>query len=249
MKIAVAGTGYVGLSIATLLSQHHNVMAVDIISEKVEKINNRISPIQDEYIEKYFAEKELNLTATLDAKAAYKDAEFVVIAAPTNYDAKRNFFDTSAVETVIELVMQYNPSAIMVIKSTIPVGFTSFVRAKYCSDNIIFSPEFLRESKALYDNLYPSRIIVGTNMDSPRLVERAHTFADLLQEGAIKENIDINELKQRVKDFDVQEYGIEAKRIVEEADKLRKHGRNVTYEDFSKKINGRLNIVQCDNAN
>ena len=190
MKIAVAGTGYVGLSIATLLSQHHEVMAVDIVPEKVDKINNRISPIQDEYIEKYFAEKELNLIATLDAEKAYKDADFVIIAAPTNYDPKKNFFDTSAVEAVIKLVIQYNPNAIMVIKSTIPVGFTASVRAKYFSDNIIFSPEFLRESKALYDNLYPSRIIVGTNMDNPRLVERAKVFAGLLQEGAIKEEID-----------------------------------------------------------
>ena len=190
MKIAVAGTGYVGLSIAILLSQHHEVMAVDIISEKVEKINKRISPIQDEYIEKYLAEKELNLTATLDAEAAYKDADFVVIAAPTNYDSKKNFFDTSAVEAVIALVMQYNPNAIMVIKSTIPVGYTKSIREKTGSKNIIFSPEFLRESKALYDNLYPSRIIVGTDMDDARLVEAAHTFAGLLQQGAIKENID-----------------------------------------------------------
>ena len=190
MKIAVAGTGYVGLSIATLLSQHHEVMAVDIIPEKVDLINNRKSPIQDEYIEKYLAEKELNLTATLDAEAAYKDADFVVIAAPTNYDSKKNFFDTSAVETVIKLVIQYNPDAIMVIKSTIPVGFTASVREKYHCDNIIFSPEFLRESKALYDNLYPSRIIVGTDVEDARLVKAANTFASLLQEGAIKENID-----------------------------------------------------------
>ena len=190
MKIAVAGTGYVGLSIATLLSQHHEVMAVDIIPEKVEKINKRISPIQDEYIEKYLTEKELNLTATLDAEAAYKDADFVVIAAPTNYDSKKNFFDTSAVETVINLVIQYNPDAVMVIKSTIPVGFTASVREKYHCDNIIFSPEFLRESKALYDNLYPSRIIVGTDVQNARLVKAANTFAGLLQEGAIKENID-----------------------------------------------------------
>lgn len=190
MKIAVAGTGYVGLSMATLLSQHHEVMAVDIVPEKVDKINRRISPIQDEYIEKYFAEKELNLVATLDAEKAYKDADFVVIAAPTNYDPKRNFFDTSAVEAVIQSVIGYNPNAIMIIKSTIPVGFTASVRAKYLSDNIIFSPEFLRESKALYDNLYPSRIIVGTDMDNPKLVERAKLFARLLQEGAIKENID-----------------------------------------------------------
>lgn len=189
-KIAVAGTGYVGLSIATLLAQHNHVTAVDIIPEKVELINNRKSPIQDDYIEKYLAEKELDLTATLDGEAAYKDAEFVVIAAPTNYDSKKNFFDTSAVESVIELVLKVNPNAIMVIKSTIPVGYTASVREKYHTDNIIFSPEFLRESKALYDNLYPSRIIVGTDMDSSRLVEAAHTFAQLLQEGAIKENID-----------------------------------------------------------
>ena len=189
-KIAVAGTGYVGLSIATLLSQHHEVMAVDIIPEKVDLINHKKSPIQDEYIEKYLAEKDLNLTATLDAEAAYKDADFVVIAAPTNYDSKKNFFDTSAVEAVIKLVIQYNPDAIMVIKSTIPVGFTASVREKYHCDNIIFSPEFLRESKALYDNLYPSRIIVGTDVDNARLVKAANTFASLLQEGAIKENID-----------------------------------------------------------
>lgn len=190
MKIAVAGTGYVGLSIATLLSQHHEVMAVDIVAEKVELINKRKSPIQDEYIEKYLAEKELNLTATLDAEVAYKDADFVVIAAQTNYDSKKNFFDTSAVETVIKLVIQYNPDAIMVIKSTIPVGFTASVREKYHCDNIIFSPEFLRESKALYDNLYPSRIIVGTDVENARLVKAANAFASLLQEGAIKENID-----------------------------------------------------------
>ena len=190
MKIAVAGTGYVGLSIATLLSQHHEVMAVDIIPEKVNLINHKKSPIQDEYIEKYLAEKDLNLTATLDTEAAYKDADFVVIAAPTNYDSKKNFFDTSAVEAVIKLVIQYNPDAIMVIKSTIPVGFTASVREKYDCDNIIFSPEFLRESKALYDNLYPSRIIVGTDVDNARLVKAANTFAGLLQEGAIKENID-----------------------------------------------------------
>ena len=190
MKIAVAGTGYVGLSIATLLSQHHEVMAVDIIPEKVDLINHKKSPIQDEYIEKYLAEKDLNLTATLDAEAAYKNADFVVIAAPTNYDSKKNFFDTSAVEAVIKLVIQYNPDAIMVIKSTIPVGFTASVREKYHCDNIIFSPEFLRESKALYDNLYPSRIIVGTDVDNARLVKAANTFASLLQEGAIKENID-----------------------------------------------------------
>lgn len=188
--IAVAGTGYVGLSIATLLSQHHKVYAVDIIPEKVELINNRKSPIQDEYIEKYLAEKKLDLTATLDAKLAYSNADFVVIAAPTNYDSQKNFFDTSAVETVIKLVMEYNPNAIMVIKSTIPVGYTKSIREKTGSKNIIFSPEFLRESKALYDNLYPSRIIVGTDMEDERLVEVAHEFAALLQEGAIKENID-----------------------------------------------------------
>ena len=190
MKIAVAGTGYVGLSIATLLAQHHEVMAVDIVPEKVEKINNKISPIQDEYIEQYLAEKDLNLTATLDAEAAYKGADFVVIAAPTNYDSKKNFFDTSAVESVIELVIKYNPDAVMVIKSTIPVGYTAGVRAKFHCDNIIFSPEFLRESKALYDNLYPSRIIVGTDVENARLLKAAHTFAGLLQEGAIKEDID-----------------------------------------------------------
>ena len=190
LKIAVAGTGYVGLSIATLLSQHHKVMAVDIIPAKVEMINNKKSPIQDEYIEKYLAEKELNLTATLDAKEAYSDADFVVIAAPTNYDSKKNFFDTSAVEAVIKLVIEYNPEAIMVIKSTIPVGYTASVREKFHCDNIIFSPEFLRESKALYDNLYPSRIIVGTDVENARLVKAAHTFAQLLQEGAIKEDID-----------------------------------------------------------
>lgn len=189
-KIAVAGTGYVGLSIATLLAQHNTVTAVDIIPEKVELINNRKSPIQDDYIEKYLAEKELDLTATLDAESAYKDADFVVIAAPTNYDSKKNFFDTSAVEAVIDLVMKYNPDAIMVIKSTIPVGYTLSIREKTGSRNIIFSPEFLRESKALYDNLYPSRIIVGTDMDDQRLVDAAHTFAALLQQGAIKENID-----------------------------------------------------------
>ena len=190
MKIAVAGTGYVGLSIATLLAQHNTVTAVDIIPEKVDLINNRKSPIQDDYIEKYLAEKELDLTATLDAESAYKDADFVVIAAPTNYDSKKNFFDTSAVEAVIDIVMKYNPNAIMVIKSTIPVGYTKSIREKTGSENIIFSPEFLRESKALYDNLYPSRIIVGTDMDDERLVEAAHTFAGLLQQGAIKENID-----------------------------------------------------------
>lgn len=190
MKIAVAGTGYVGLSIATLLSQHHEVMAVDIIPEKVELINQKKSPIQDEYIEKYLSEKKLHLTATLDAKSAYKDADFVVIAAPTNYDSKKNFFDTSAVEAVIKLVIEYNPAAIMVIKSTIPVGYTASIREKFHCDNIIFSPEFLRESKALYDNLYPSRIIVGTDIQNARLVKAANTFAGLLQEGAIKENID-----------------------------------------------------------
>ena len=187
--IAVAGTGYVGLSIATLLSQHHKVYAVDIVPEKVELINNRKSPIQDEYIEKYLAEKELDLTATLDAKLAYSNADFVVIAAPTNYDSQKNFFDTSAVEAVIRLVMEYNSNAIMVIKSTIPVGYTKSIREKTGSKNIIFSPEFLRESKALYDNLYPSRIIVGTDMEDERLVEAAHEFAALLQEGAIKEDI------------------------------------------------------------
>ena len=189
-KIAVAGTGYVGLSIATLLAQHHKVFAVDIIPEKVEMINNRKSPIQDEYIEKYLAEKELDLTATLDAELAYSNADFVVIAAPTNYDSHKNFFDTSAVEAVIKLVMEHNPNAIMVIKSTIPVGYTKSIREKTGSKNIIFSPEFLRESKALYDNLYPSRIIVGTDMSDKRLVEAAHTFAEFLQEGAIKKDID-----------------------------------------------------------
>ena len=189
-KIAVAGTGYVGLSIAVLLAQHNQVMAVDIVPEKVELINQRKSPIQDEYIEKYLAEKELNLTATLDAEEAYKDADIVVVATPTNYDSKKNFFDTSAVEAVIQLVIENNPDAIMVIKSTIPVGFTASVREKYHCDNIIFSPEFLRESKALYDNLYPSRIIVGTDVQNARLVKAANTFAGLLQEGAIKENID-----------------------------------------------------------
>lgn len=190
MKIAVAGTGYVGLSLATLLAQHNEVKAVDIIPEKVELINKKLSPIQDDYIEKYLAEKDLNLVATLDAEMAYKDAEFVIIAAPTNYDSKKNFFDTSAVEAVIKLVMQYNPNAIMVIKSTIPVGYTKSIREKTGSKNIIFSPEFLRESKALYDNLYPSRIIVGTDLEDERLVKAAHTFAGLLQDGAIKENID-----------------------------------------------------------
>ncbi len=189
-RIAVAGTGYVGLSLAVLLAQHNNVTAVDIVPEKVDLINNRKSPIQDEYIEKYLAEKELDLTATLDGSEAYKTAEFVIIAAPTNYDSKKNYFDTSAVEAVIELVMKANPDAIMVIKSTIPVGYTKSVREKYQTENIIFSPEFLRESKALYDNLYPSRIIVGTDLEDERLVEAAHTFARLLQEGALKEDID-----------------------------------------------------------
>lgn len=189
LKIAVAGTGYVGLSLATLLSQHHHVTAVDIIPEKVEKINNRVSPIQDDCIEEYFAEKDLDLIATLDGESAYADADFVIIAAPTNYDSKRNFFDTSAVESVIDLVMKVNPDAIMVIKSTIPVGYTRSIRKKTGSRNIIFSPEFLRESKALYDNLHPSRIIVGTDPDDPRLVEAARTFAALLQEGAIEEDI------------------------------------------------------------
>ena len=189
-KIAVAGTGYVGLSIATLLSQHHQVTAVDIVPEKVEMINNRKSPIQDDYIEKYLAEKDLNLTATLDAKVAYSDADFVVIAAPTNYDSVTQHFNTTAVENVIELVMKANPSAIMVIKSTVPVGYTASVREKYNCKNIIFSPEFLRESQALYDNLFPSRIIVGTDMGDEQLTQAAHTFAELLQEGAIKENID-----------------------------------------------------------
>ena len=190
LNIAVAGTGYVGLSIATLLSQHHHVTAVDIVPEKVEQINHKKSPIQDDYIERYLAEKELDLTATLDGEAAYRDADFVVIAAPTNYDSRKNFFDTSAVEAVIQLVMKVNHEAIMVIKSTIPVGFTASVREKYQCRNIIFSPEFLRESKALYDNLYPSRIIVGTDMQDDRLVEAAHTFAHLLQEGAIKKDVE-----------------------------------------------------------
>lgn len=189
-KIAVAGTGYVGLSLAVLLAQYHKVYAVDIIPEKVEMISQKKSPIQDEYIEKYLAEKELNLTATLDAKFAYSNADFVVISAPTNYDSVTQHFDTSAVENVIKLVMEYNPDAIMIIKSTIPVGYTAFVRKKFNSKNIIFSPEFLRESKALYDNLWPSRIILGTDMKDKRLVEAAHEFAELLQEGAIKENID-----------------------------------------------------------
>ena len=190
LNIAVAGTGYVGLSIATLLSQHHHVTAVDIVPEKVEQISHKKSPIQDDYIERYLAEKDLDLTATLDGEAAYRDADFVVIAAPTNYDSRKNFFDTSAVEAVIQLVMKVNPEAIMVIKSTIPVGFTASVREKYQCRNIIFSPEFLRESKALYDNLYPSRIIVGTDMQDDRLVEAAHTFAHLLQEGAIKKDVE-----------------------------------------------------------
>lgn len=189
MNIAVAGTGYVGLSLATLLSQHNHVMAVDIIPEKVDMVNHRKSPIQDDYIEKYLAEKDLHLTATMDAEAAYKDADFVIIATPTNYDSKKNFFDTSSVEAVIKLVMQYNPDAVMVIKSTIPVGYTKSVREKFGTKNIIFSPEFLRESKALYDNLYPSRIIVGTDPTDEKLVKAAHTFAGLLQEGAIKQDI------------------------------------------------------------
>lgn len=189
MNIAVAGTGYVGLSLATLLSQHNHVMAVDIIPEKVDMVNHRKSPIQDDYIEKYLAEKDLDLTATMDAEAAYKDADFVIIATPTNYDSKKNFFDTSSVEAVIKLVMQYNPNAIMVIKSTIPVGYTKSIREKFGTKNIIFSPEFLRESKALYDNLYPSRIIVGTDPTDEKLVKAAHTFAGLLQEGAIKQDI------------------------------------------------------------
>ena len=189
MNIAVAGTGYVGLSLATLLAQHNHVMAVDIIPEKVDMVNHRKSPIQDDYIEKYLAEKALDLTATMDAEAAYKDADFVIIATPTNYDSKKNFFDTSSVEVVIKLVMQYNPDAIMVIKSTIPVGYTKSVREKFGTKNIIFSPEFLRESKALYDNLYPSRIIVGTDPTDEKLVKAAHTFAGLLQEGAIKQDI------------------------------------------------------------
>lgn len=189
MNIAVAGTGYVGLSLATLLAQHNHVMPVDIIPEKVDMVNHRKSPIQDDYIEKYLAEKALDLTATMDAEAAYKDADFVIIATPTNYDSRRNFFDTSSVEAVIQLVMQYNPDAIMVIKSTIPVGYTKSVREKFGTKNIIFSPEFLRESKALYDNLYPSRIIVGTDPTDEKLVKAAHTFAGLLQEGAIKQDI------------------------------------------------------------
>lgn len=190
LKIAIAGTGYVGLSLAVLLAQHHKVTAVDIVPEKVEMLNHRKSPIRDEYIEKYLTEKKLNLTATLDAGAAYSDADFVIIAAPTNYDSKKNFFDTSAVEAVIRLVMEHNPDAIMVIKSTVPVGYTISIREKMHCGNILFSPEFLRESRALYDNLYPSRIIVGTDMENERLTKAAHTFAELLQEGAIKENID-----------------------------------------------------------
>ena len=190
MKIVIAGTGYVGMSMATLISQNHSVVAVDIVPQKVDMINRRESPIQDEYIEKYFAQKELDLVATLDGEAAYRDAEFVIIAAPTNYDPQRNFFDTSAVEAVIQMVLSVNPDAIMVIKSTIPVGFTESVRAKYNTENILFSPEFLRESKALYDNLYPSRIIVGTDLETPRLVEAANKFAALLQEGALKPEID-----------------------------------------------------------
>ena len=191
MKIAIAGTGYVGLSIATLLAQNNEVVAVDIIAEKVDKINNRISPIQDEYIEKYFKEKELNLTATLDTKEAYTDADFVVVAAPTNYDTQKNFFDTSAIENVVESVIKYNPDAIIVIKSTIPVGYTDNIRNKFHCDNILFSPEFLRESKALYDNLYPSRIIVGTDTMNARLMKAADTFANLLKGGAVKKDIDI----------------------------------------------------------
>ena len=191
MKIAIAGTGYVGLSIATLLAQHNEVVAVDIIADKVDKINNRISPIQDEYIEKYFKEKELNLRATLDTKEAYTDADFVVVAAPTNYDTQKNFFDTSAIENVVESVIKYNPDAIIVIKSTIPVGYTDNIRNKFHCDNILFSPEFLRESKALYDNLYPSRIIVGTDTMNARLMKAADTFANLLKEGAVKEDIDV----------------------------------------------------------
>ena len=190
IKITVAGTGYVGLSIATLLSKHHRVTAVDVLPEKIKLINNRKSPIQDEYIEKYLAEENLNITATLDGASAYKDADFVIIATPTNYDSQKNFFDTSAVEAVIELVLKVNPNAIMVIKSTIPVGYTALIRQKYNTDNIIFSPEFLRESKALYDNLYPSRIIVGTDLSNAETTKAAHIFADLLKEGAIKKNID-----------------------------------------------------------
>ena len=190
MKIAVAGTGYVGLSIATLLSQHHEVVAVDVIAEKVEKINKRISPIQDEYIEKYFAQKQLNLTATLDGESAYKDAEFIIIAAPTNYDPQKNFFDTSAVEKVIDTVMEYNKNAVIVIKSTIPVGYTEQIRKKKGNNKIIFSPEFLRESKALYDNLYPSRIIVGTDLEDKELTDKAERFASLLKDAALKEDVD-----------------------------------------------------------
>ena len=191
MKIAVAGTGYVGLSIATLLAQHNEVTAVDIVPEKVDMINRRVSPIQDEYIEKYLAEKDLHLTATLDAEAAYRDAEYVVIAAPTNYDSRLNYFDTSAVENVIETVLRVNPNAIMVIKSTIPVGYTKLVREKYHSDKILFSPEFLRESKALYDNLYPSRIIVGTILDNSQTLQAAKPFAELLKQGAIKQDVEV----------------------------------------------------------
>ena len=191
MKIAVAGTGYVGMSMATLISQRHSVMAVDVVPEKVEAVNRRQSPIQDEYIEKYFAQKQLDLVATLDAEAAYKDADFVIIATPTNYDPKKNFFDTSAVESVIELVTKVNPNAVMVIKSTVPVGYTISVREKFNNPNILFSPEFLRESKALYDNLYPSRIIVGTDMEDEALVKAAHTFAELLQEGSLKPDVDV----------------------------------------------------------
>ena len=191
MKIAVAGTGYVGMSMATLISQRHSVVAVDIVPEKVEMVNRRVSPIQDEYIEQYFAEKDLDLVATLDAESAYRDADFVIIATPTNYDPKKNFFDTSAVEKVIEAVIAVNPDAIMVVKSTVPVGFTASVREKYASSNILFSPEFLRESKALYDNLYPSRIIVGTDMEDPRLVKAAETFAGLLKEGAVKQDVEM----------------------------------------------------------
>ena len=219
-KIAVAGTGYVGLSLGVLLSQHHQVVAVDIVQAKVDMINNKKSPIQDDYIEKYLAEKDLNLTATLDAKAAYSDADFVVIAAPTNYDSKTQHFDTSAVEAVIKLVMEYNPNAIMVIKSTIPVGYTASVREKFNSKNIIFSPEFLRESKALYDNLYPSRIIVGTDLNDERLVKVAHEFAGLLQEGAIKELLDL--------------FGLSDHMLVTEAEK--KNMSEINYEEVHSRI-------------